>query len=160
MQKAGKAAKHPCLWLRYPSVILFTARCSPARSYVICINGHARAVDFFGGLPKIFRPEDTKTGIKSPKTYERQAGQLMDLRERYLQELRETPKAAALVDPLFENPYLTTARAQEILGVTHPTAQTAINQLVRHGALQEVSGREWGRIYLATAIADALENPP
>jgi Fic family protein len=89
----------------------------------------------------------------------RQANQITALRERYLKELRETPKAVALIDPLFQNPYMTIARATQLLNITHPTARQVIKALEDTGVLQEVTGREWGRIYRANEISRVIENP-
>lgn len=72
----------------------------------------------------------------------RQANQITALRERYLKELRETPKAVALIDPLFQNPYMTIARATQLLNITHPTARQVNKVLEDAGVLQEVTGRE------------------
>ena len=43
----------------------------------------------------------------------RQAGAPMDLRENLHNQLREKAKAAALIDPLFLNPYITVARVAQ-----------------------------------------------
>jgi len=89
----------------------------------------------------------------------RQANQITALQERYLKELRETPKAVALIDSLFQNPYMTVARVTQLLNITHPTARQVIKVLEDAGVLQEVTGREWGRIYKATDISNAIESP-
>ena len=89
----------------------------------------------------------------------RQATQITALRERYMKDLREKPKAVALIDPLFKNPYITIARATKLLNITHPTARQAIKVLEDAGVLQEVTGREWGRIYKANEISNVIENP-
>ncbi|NPV42309.1 MAG: Fic family protein [Anaerolineae bacterium] len=89
----------------------------------------------------------------------RQANQITALREKYLKELRETPKAVALIDPLFQNPYMTIARATQLLNITHPTARQVIKVLEDAGVLQEVTGREWGRIYKANEISRTIESP-
>jgi Fic family protein len=89
----------------------------------------------------------------------RQAGQLVQLRDQFQMQLREKPKAAALIDPLFTNPYMTIARAAWVLKVSLPTARQAVKALQDAGILQEVTGRKWGRIYRATAISSAIENP-
>ena len=90
----------------------------------------------------------------------RQAGQLMDLREAFRQRLSRKPNTLKLLDELFLNPYLTTARAVRILEVSEPTARQAISFLQAEGLLSEVSGRKWRRIYLARPILDAIENRP
>jgi Fic family protein len=89
----------------------------------------------------------------------RQANQITALRERYLTELRDKPKAVALIDPLFKNPYITIARVTQLLNITHPTARQVIRSLEDAGVLQEVTGREWGRIYRANEISRVIEKP-
>ena len=54
---------------------------------------------------------------------------------------------------------MTVARAVKILNVSHPTARQAVKILKETGILQEVTGREWGRIYQAAAISRAIEKP-
>ena len=89
----------------------------------------------------------------------RQANQITQLRDRYMKLLREKPKAVALLDPLFQNPYLTIAKASQLLGVTHPTARQVIKVLEGAGVIQEVTGRDWGRIYRADEIFRVIEKP-
>lgn len=87
-----------------------------------------------------------------------QARVLMELREEYRRLLAERPKALALIDPLFANPYLTASRVEELLGVTAPTARQAIGHLVAQGILVETTGRSWGKLYVAQPILQALES--
>lgn len=86
-----------------------------------------------------------------------QARRLLDLRQEYRSRLRQKPRALALVDELFNNPYLTTAHAAQALQVSLPTARQLIGLLVSEGILVETTGREWGRVYLARAIFDTME---
>lgn len=88
----------------------------------------------------------------------RQAGALMDLREHLHLELRSKPKAAALIDPLFTNPYLTVSRTAELLNVSLPTARQVVRVLEESGLLQEVTGRAWGKTYVATRILRLMDN--
>jgi Fic family protein len=88
-----------------------------------------------------------------------QAGQLVELREQFRRRIQEKPKAVALIDRLFENPYLTVARAAEILATSNPTARTAIHALTAAGILREATGRSWGRVYVAQAILDLIQHP-
>lgn len=90
----------------------------------------------------------------------RQAGRLMDLRERLRRKLVSRPRALALVDELFRNPYTDVARVKRALGVTHPTARKVIQVLEDEGVLKEVTGRRWGRMYLARPILRAIEEVP
>ena len=89
----------------------------------------------------------------------RQANQLMDLRERYREQLVKQPNAASLIDELFVNPYITVARAEKLLGVSNPTARRTVEFLQEEGILGEITGRDWGKVYLANAIAEAIQHP-
>jgi Fic family protein len=89
-----------------------------------------------------------------------QAGLLMDLRETWRQRLLCKPNAVRLLDELFVNPYLTVSRAAQILAVTLPTARQLVALLQREGLLQEITGRSWGRLYLARPILNAIEERP
>jgi Fic family protein len=88
----------------------------------------------------------------------RKAEALLAMRDRLRADLVKKPRAAALIDHLFENPYITVARAAKLLKVTTPTARNAVEALVTHGVLVEQSGRQWGRVYLAKPILDAIES--
>ena len=52
---------------------------------------------------------------------------------------------------------LTAARAVRVLGVSGPTARHVIALLQEEGVLGEMTGRSWGRIYLARPILQAIE---
>jgi Fic family protein len=88
----------------------------------------------------------------------RQAGALMDLREKLYIEIRNKPKAVALIDPLFTNPYMTVSRAAELLNVSLPTARQVVKALEESGVLHEVTGRAWGKTYVANRILRLIEN--
>lgn len=89
----------------------------------------------------------------------RQAGMLMDLRESMRVHLQDAPRALILIDELFINPYLTVARAADILQVSNPTARQAVQVLVDADLIHEITGRQWGRVYRATPIMDAINAP-
>lgn len=89
----------------------------------------------------------------------RQAGELTAIRERFRKRLHDKPRALALLEALFANPYLSVARAARLLKVSLPTARQAVRLLQESGMLEEVSGRRWGRLYLARPILRALEGP-
>jgi Fic family protein len=88
-----------------------------------------------------------------------QAAQLMDLRERLRRRLQDRPRPLALVDELFKSPYIDVAGARDLLRVTHPTARQVIRVLEEEGVLKEVTGRKWGRLFLARPILRAIEQP-
>ena len=86
-----------------------------------------------------------------------QAGRLMDLREQFRARLREKANALALLDELFLNPYMSVARAEQVLKVSNPTARQAVMLLQREGLLEEITGRTWGKRYLAKPIMETIE---
>lgn len=87
----------------------------------------------------------------------RQAKALTDLREQWREKLAKTPRAAALLDRLFANPYISAAAAATVLDVSVPTARSTIARLEKAGLLRETTRRNWGRIWLASPILEALE---
>lgn len=95
----------------------------------------------------------------SAKRAIRQARQLLDLRAALAAGFTSRPRLLALVDPLFENPYLDAGRVRRLLGVSDPTARKILGELVDAGVLREVTGRSWGRMYLADDVLAALESP-
>jgi Fic family protein len=64
-----------------------------------------------------------------------------------------------LLDELFMNPYMFVAKAERVLKVSNPTARQAVRLLEEQGMLKEVSGRTWGRLYLAKPIMNLLQPP-
>jgi Fic family protein len=88
-----------------------------------------------------------------------QASRLMDLREKCRTRLRGRANALTLLDALFVNPYMSVARAAKMLRVSNPTARQAVQALEKSGMLEEITGREWGRLYLARPILGMIEGP-
>lgn len=86
-----------------------------------------------------------------------QAEALFALREHLRERLASKPRSVALVDALFDNPYVTALKVQELLGVSDPTARQVISYLVREGVLAETTGRSWGKVYVAAPILSAVE---
>jgi len=125
----------------------------------------ARRQEYYDALQRV-RTEGDWTGWlrfflvgveETARAAVRQASRLMDLPESYRQRLSRKPNALKLLDELFVNPYLTATRAVRVLGVSDPTARQAIALLQGEGLLGEVTGRSWGRIYLARPILEAIE---
>lgn len=85
------------------------------------------------------------------------SGKLMDLRERFRKKVAGRATPLRLLDLLFTNPYVSVARAAKMLRVTAPTARQAVAELQRAGMLEEITGRSWGRLYLAKPILKILE---
>jgi Fic family protein len=89
----------------------------------------------------------------------RQAQQLLSLRERMRAALTTDPRALALIDALFENPFIDHKRVETLLGVSAPTARKTLATLETAGVLKELSGRQRGRVYLADGILAAIDDP-
>ena len=81
---------------------------------------------------------------------------LLALRTQYREKALAGGRGASLaklVDLLFVQPAISIRSAQEALGVTFRAAQQNVDRLVELGLVEEVTGRERYRIYLARAIA-------
>jgi Fic family protein len=85
------------------------------------------------------------------------AGRLMSLREQWRERLAGSRNAVRLIDALLVNPYMSVARAQRVLNVSNPTARQAVTRLQKLGMLTEITGRSWGRLYLARPILRIIE---
>lgn len=82
---------------------------------------------------------------------------LLELRETYRDQLRKSPRTRQLVDALFSNPYISAARVGSFLQVSQPTARAEIRRLEQLGLVREITGRKWGKLYLAEAVLEAIE---
>ena len=90
----------------------------------------------------------------------RQVQHLDKIRREYREQLKGKHRARSLLDELFANPYVTASRVARRLSVTIPTAQKSIDLLQQLGILEEMTGRSWGRIYVARPILRAIQSPP
>ena len=87
---------------------------------------------------------------------------LLRLWQHYRQVLQSeavTARSFQLLDALFERPTITIARAAELLGVTRRAAQLIVERFERLGLLEEVTGQQRNRVYLARPIYDVLNAP-
>ena len=85
---------------------------------------------------------------------------LRDLRETYrqkLQTLRATGTLLQLTDELFANPAITIAHAAKRLNITPRAASLNVDKLVKAGILQEVTGQQRYRVFVATEIINISE---
>ena len=90
------------------------------------------------------------------------AQRLLELRRRYRRLLREhrTPRnAGRLVDGLFIQPYFTVAQAARRMDVAFSTAQRTVNQFERLGLVNEVTGRQRDRVYVAEEVFRVINDP-
>ena len=88
-----------------------------------------------------------------------QAGEIVRMREEYRELVAGKPSALALVDELFMRPFVSAASAVRALGVSDPTARSAIAALEDIGLLRETTGRQWGRIWAAGPVFDVIDRP-
>ncbi len=89
----------------------------------------------------------------------RQAQQLLALRDEMRTALSAEPRAAKLVDALFENPFVDVKRVEDRLGVSAPTARKTLAALEAAGYIRATSSRARGRQYLADAVLAAIDDP-
>lgn len=86
---------------------------------------------------------------------------LLELRRSWLEQVT-TPRAPALlreaVDRLFERPAVSARRLAERLEIRPQQAQRYIDRLQSLGILREVTGSQYGRIYVADEIVAAIES--
>lgn len=124
--------------------------------------------DYYRGLMRIRTHGDWQgwlhyflAGVEwSARRALRQAQQLLALRAgMQAQVVQHVSRASALVDALFENPYLDVTRVKGLLGVSDPTARKILGQLEGIGMVREVTGRNWGRQYLAEGVLAAIDDP-
>jgi transposase len=87
--ETGETRQAPVFVATFPASNYVYAEVQPSQELCHWINGHVRAFEFFGGLPKILRPDNPKTGVKSPNYYE------PDLNPTY-QEMAEYYQVAVL----------------------------------------------------------------
>ncbi len=62
-----------------------------------------------------------------------------------------------LADALFDSPAVTVPQVQQILGVTHRSANLAVAHLVDEGILHPLEGRLRNRQFVAQDILDAVD---
>ena len=90
------------------------------------------------------------------------AERLIDLRETYRARVVESTRsqaAPALVDSLFANPIITTARVERLLDVTRPTSLRILDHLRKLEILTETApGPRRRRRFMATEILRLLED--
>ena len=86
-----------------------------------------------------------------------QSSKLIDIRERYRDALKDKARAAALLDDLMMNPFITVLRAQKSLRVTNPTARKTVELLIERGIIAPLGDRRWGKLYVSKEILAAIE---
>lgn len=85
--------------------------------------------------------------------------ELLELRARYLEQYDGYPAVRDVVTHLFEEPYLQASRAQEATGRSKKAVYNAIDMLSDDGIIDEITGKERGRVYRAPEILAIVETP-
>lgn len=88
-RETGEIWQAPVFVATLPASSYVYAEVQPSQELQHWLAGHVRAFTFFGGVPKILRPDNLKTGVKKPNYYE------PDLNPSY-QELAEHYQVAVL----------------------------------------------------------------
>ncbi len=90
---------------------------------------------------------------------EERSVRLADLQRELRTRLLEgggTPTAVRLTERLLDTPYVTVSAVARQLGVSFPTAQRAIEDLMTAGVLTEVTGGRRNRVYLSKKVFDIV----
>lgn len=93
------------------------------------------------------------------KEAEERAVRLTDLQRQLRTQLLEgggTQTAVRLAERLLDLPYVTASRIAGELGVSFPTAQRAVDDLVAAGILEEITGQRRNRVYLSRRVMDIV----
>ena len=85
--------------------------------------------------------------------------ELLDLRGTYLEQYEDYPAVRDVVTHLFEEPYLQASRAQEATGRSKKAVYNAIDMLSDDRIIDEITGKERGRVYRAPEILAIVETP-
>lgn len=86
---------------------------------------------------------------------------LLDFRRELLASLRRERARGVvveIVDDLVAYPVITPSRAAKLHDVTYPPANSAIQRLVELGYLEEVTGRQYGRVFVCRRIMEIVES--
>lgn len=85
------------------------------------------------------------------------AKRLLQLRSEYRETYADSsPSVRSLVDAVFVEPVLTVSRAAELIDMSYPAANKAVDRLESDGVLREETGKERYREFQATAVLDVL----
>lgn len=76
------------------------------------------------------------------------------MEQRILSLGKRAPNARATLNLLYRRPVVSAADLEEQLGVSAPTAQALLKDLIRLGILTEITGQMRGRLYAFDAYLD------
>jgi Fic family protein len=87
---------------------------------------------------------------------------LLELQRRYAKTVREAGGRgliAEVVDLLIGRPFVSIRQVSDLTGKTHPAVSTAFGRLIDLGILTEVTGKSYGRLYMATEVMAIYSSP-
>jgi Fic family protein len=86
---------------------------------------------------------------------------LLQLRAAYRERYADaSPSVRELADAVFEEPIFTVSRAAELIDMSYPAANNAVDRLEAGGLIEEQTGQERYREFQATEVLDALNRDP
>ncbi len=77
----------------------------------------------------------------------------------YLEQYEGYPAIRDVVTHLFAEPYLQAVRAQEATGRSMKSVYNAIDMLSEDGIIDEITGKQRGKVYRASEILAIVESP-
>lgn len=101
------------------------------------------------------------TGIKeqADEAFSR-AKLLLELRNEYRDRYADAPPSVKkLAEVVFTEPVFTVSRAAELIDMTYPAANNAVDQLVADNVLRETTGQQQYREFQADEVLDVLNRP-
>lgn len=87
------------------------------------------------------------------------ADKILALKDEYDELIKQhhlSTTVSRTLDLLFQNPYITISRATALLKTTFVTAKRSVLHLEKLGIIKEISGKEKGKIFLATKLLEVL----
>jgi len=87
------------------------------------------------------------------------ADKILALKDEYDELIKQhhlSMTVSRTLDLLFQNPYITISRASALLKTTFVTAKRSVLHLEKLGIVKEISGKEKGKIFLATKLLEVL----
>ena len=95
-----------------------------------------------------------ETSIKGRETFRKILALRTDAEQRILSLGKRTPNAHTALNLLYSRPIIAAANLEQALGVSTPTAQALIKELVRLGILSEITGQKRARLYSFKSYLD------
>jgi Fic family protein len=85
---------------------------------------------------------------------------LLQLRNEYRDTYADaSPSVRKLAEAVFTEPVFTVSRAAELIDMTYPAANSAVNRLVEDEVLRETTGQQQYREFQADEVLDVLNRP-